>query len=323
MHPIVTCATAANNRPCTLRDLIITFNNFTTAFITIIYPTLLIVYGGYTVIMLLLNAGKPDAIATAKKRFMNIIIGSVFILGAWIIGSMIMKFLGWNGDVNNVLAWLPFIEVAEAATFPNPLNNSDVIAFTNSIMSIFTAIVAISLTFAYVYNGYNFITNSDNPEKLKESKRIFLIITVAGVLFFSLKAIGGALFETLRSLDTDQRQSANTSLRQPNYANTTSAANAVDNAAAANGTAQSAIASPNGANTGDSSAVAPAANSWFIDNPPKNTAGANVPTTVYVAPDTATRNTALPNNAICTSDLQCASNYCDPLNRKCDIAPGN
>jgi hypothetical protein len=63
-------------------------SDFLKAVVEISLPilTLFIVYAGFKFVF---ARGKPEAIAEAKKNFMYVVIGSILILGAWVLATLI------------------------------------------------------------------------------------------------------------------------------------------------------------------------------------------------------------------------------------------
>ena len=199
---LVTCATTENNVPCTLTDLVNTANNLAHQLITIAYPILLVVAGTYTFIRLLIDMNKPDALAKAKKNVGYIVWGSVFMLGAWGLMRVALSMVGWTGDISNPLGLLlsPLIETAYAAPFVNPSSYPNVQAMLSQVSIIANIIVGIAMALGLIYNGYQFIINSDNPGKLKEAKKWLGIILFGGMIFFSAKFLITTLMKTFTDI---------------------------------------------------------------------------------------------------------------------------
>jgi hypothetical protein len=57
--------------------------------------TLFIVYSGF---LFVLARGKPDALTKARENFIYVVIGSILILGAWVIATLI------GGTVSQLVA---------------------------------------------------------------------------------------------------------------------------------------------------------------------------------------------------------------------------
>lgn len=83
---------------CTFSDVLRTINNFITFLITTLFiPTivLLIMFAGFKYIT---AAGNPSKVANLKKMIMNIVIGMLLILCAWLIVKVIITILVRDGD---------------------------------------------------------------------------------------------------------------------------------------------------------------------------------------------------------------------------------
>ncbi len=199
---IVTCATTVNNIPCTLTDLVNTANQLAHAIVTIIYPIVLVIATTYTFVRLLMDMNKPDALAKAKKNVGYIIWGSIFMLGAWGLMRVALAMVGWTGSIDQPLGLLllPFIEKAYAAPFVNPTSYPDVQVLIGKIIDYVNIAAAIAMALGLIYNGYQFIINSDNPEKLKEAKKWFVIIFFGGMAFFSAKFLITTLMKTFTDI---------------------------------------------------------------------------------------------------------------------------
>ncbi|MBP6857775.1 MAG: hypothetical protein KBC11_01080 [Candidatus Pacebacteria bacterium] len=83
---------------CTFSDVLRTINNFITFLITTLFiPTLvlLFMYAGFKYIT---AQGNPSKVANLKKMLMNIVIGMLLILCAWLIVKVILTTLVKNED---------------------------------------------------------------------------------------------------------------------------------------------------------------------------------------------------------------------------------
>lgn len=203
MKGLVNCGTEASGKICTLSDLIITANNLSKFIITIVWPTLLAVAVVYTAIKLLLNLNKPDALAGAKKNVKYILEGSLFMVASWGLLRFALKLMGWKGDISKPLGYIFGIDTAYAAPLVNPSGTTEAQAVITTVIGYSYILVGIALAVALVYVGFRFLNDSDNPVKLKETKKILLIVVVVGVLVFSIKGITTALFTTVNKIFGD------------------------------------------------------------------------------------------------------------------------
>ena len=85
---IVPCGTDAHKDPCTFKDLPILLKNLLNVFIVYIYAplaSLTVMYMG-----LLFVREQAQAKQKAKKILWNLVIGTFFVLGAWVIVNFVV-----------------------------------------------------------------------------------------------------------------------------------------------------------------------------------------------------------------------------------------
>lgn len=86
---IVPCGTTSHPEPCQFKDLIALVNNFISYFIAFVYVpfvSLTIIYIGF-----LFVKDQAAAKTKAKKILWNVVIGTILVLGAWILVNFVVK----------------------------------------------------------------------------------------------------------------------------------------------------------------------------------------------------------------------------------------
>ncbi|MCC7436755.1 hypothetical protein IT402_02695 [Candidatus Nomurabacteria bacterium] len=83
---------------CTFSDVLRTINNFITFLITTLFiPTLVLLFM-FAGVKYILAQGNPSKVANLKKMIMNIIIGMLLVLCAWLIVKVILTTLVRDND---------------------------------------------------------------------------------------------------------------------------------------------------------------------------------------------------------------------------------
>ena len=249
MKGIVTCATTANNTPCTLADMIIVANKFFALLVTVVFPLILTAALFYLTYQLIMNLNNPQGLAKVKSDAKMIATGSLILVFAWSIMRIALKVMGWKGSVfdpttsiinkslfafsqsiqtnfafisdnifnfvNSSLLYVAsiFSETAYAAPFQGPADNPMALSAYESLVNIGTIFIAILLVGGLVYIGFRFIMYSDNPGELKSTKKMLLIVMSAGLIFFSVKfiinTIVGSFADLERQIDNTEQQNNN------------------------------------------------------------------------------------------------------------------
>ncbi len=230
MKGIVTCATIANNTPCTLADMIIVANKFFALLVTVVFPLILTAALFYLTYQLIMNLNNPQGLAKVKSDAKMIAIGSLILVFAWSIMRIALKVMGWKGSVfdpignlinksfdfvNYSLLYMAsiFSETAYAAPFQGPADNPMALSAYESLVNIGTIFIAILLVGGLVYIGFRFVMYSDNPGELKSTKKMLLLVMSAGLIFFSVKfiinTIVGSFADLERQIDNTEQQNNN------------------------------------------------------------------------------------------------------------------
>lgn len=95
---IITCgATDGSQNDCGFVELLNTANNIITFLLKYIATPLAAVIFAYAGLTLLFSGGNPGKMVQAKKIMLNMLIGYVIALAAWIIVKTILSTLGYSG----------------------------------------------------------------------------------------------------------------------------------------------------------------------------------------------------------------------------------
>ncbi len=240
-------ANPLSNKPCTLADLIVVANNVFSFILTIVFPLLIAIALFYLVYSLLINLDNPGGIAKVKSDAKSVLIGSAILLGAWSLMRIALKLMGWKGNLSKPIGAIfnqstlasasqytsslfqslinfsqslsqsfvyLFVESAYAAPFQQPLDNPDVQSAIDSVVNALTIGMAVMLVCALVYIGFRFIAYSDNPDKLKSTKKMLLIVLISGLVIFSAKFVISTLTTSFANLE--KKLDNKTENQQPN-----------------------------------------------------------------------------------------------------------
>ncbi len=246
MKGIITCATEANNRPCTLADMIIVANKFFALLVTVVFPLILTAALLYLTYQLIMNLNNPPGLVKVKSDAKMVGIGSLILIFAWSIMRIALKILGWKGSVfdpvgtlidkspftfisddifhfvNSSLLYITsvFSDTAYAAPFQGPDSNPMALSAYESLVNIGTIFIAILLVGGLVYIGFRFIMYSDNPGELKSTKKMLLIVMSAGLVIFSLKfiinTIGESFVKLEKQINETSQQDSSVQNNKPN-----------------------------------------------------------------------------------------------------------
>jgi hypothetical protein len=197
-NTIVHCGNPGQSA-CTINDIFITMNQFSGFLIKVIFPALFF-FGLFMVLWPLINQFQNEsanALNTAKQRAKMLVVGSGFVIGAFLIVRAILAAFGYKDldTIDKTTYMQNFIKdifptaLAQSSTdtaskFPNPLADSTIQDIILSIANVLAFIIIIFAILGIVRGVMYLLLTQESPENLQKGKKwiFWSLIAVAATL---------------------------------------------------------------------------------------------------------------------------------------------
>ncbi len=192
---IVPCgnSTSTANR-CKIDDLFTLGSRFASYIIAVIFPALFF-FGLYMTLWPLIKDPNSSTNRTqAKQNGMKLLIGTAFVLGAYLIVQSLLASLGFDGsgvfkktiNTNTTVSFLG-LERAYAegdGSFVNPLTTTSVQSVLGGLVNMVTFIAVIGIIYGLIRGVMYLMLGQENPENIKKGKTwIIWTLAIAAVVF--------------------------------------------------------------------------------------------------------------------------------------------
>jgi hypothetical protein len=195
---IVSCgnATGTENR-CRIDDLFSLGSRFASYIISVIFPALFF-FGLYMTLWPLIKDPNSSANRTqAKQNGMKLLMGTAFVLGAYLIIQSILASLGFvdtgifkktvNTSTSTQTVSFMGIEKAYAegdGSFVNPLTTTSVQNVLGGLVNMVTFIAVLGIIYGLIRGVMYLMLGQENPENIKKGKTwIVWTLAIAAVVF--------------------------------------------------------------------------------------------------------------------------------------------
>jgi hypothetical protein len=186
---IVDCGNTGQD-PCRIDDLFALASNVGNYVITVVFPAVFFLGLLFTVYPILKDPTNPGNIAEAKSRLWKLLIGSGFMLGAYLLVKAILSGIGFDVDESNVFGEVVsflnqgIITVAYAQGFTNPLDSVSVQSVILGIVNVLTFMAVIGIILGIIRGVILLMLGQENPDYVKKGKKwIVYSLLVAAVVF--------------------------------------------------------------------------------------------------------------------------------------------
>ncbi len=211
---LVTCGNV-DQKVCQLSDLFSVANLFAEYVIKFFLPTLFFVGLFLTFWPIIKNPSSAEALAEAKGRFIKLLIGTVVVVGAYLIVRVVLLSIGvdsGSGVLQKAVGGkpslnVPFIERVYAAEdtentgkFNNPLDSVSIQTVVAGIANIVVYLGTIGVIYLYIRGAMYLVMSQERPENLSKGKKYIFWATVIGLCIFGAEMIYTTLVDTTNSI---------------------------------------------------------------------------------------------------------------------------
>ena len=210
---------------CTISKIFEQASNLAGFIIKILFPAMFF-FGLFMIAFPLVNIFQgevsPEAIATAKKRGKLLLMGTVFVIGSFLIVKSILTTLDYNGadtivnpiksNVNSSSSPTSYIFIEKAyaqstgtskdalSFIPNPLKNIEVQKAMLGVANIFVFII-ITLCILGIIRGVLFLLlTQENPENLERGKKWIIRSLIAAAIVLGAQLMYSLIVDTVSSI---------------------------------------------------------------------------------------------------------------------------
>lgn len=157
-------------KPCSISDLIHSSSLLAQSIIKIFFPILFFAGGFISLLPIIKDPNVPENRAESKKRFKILLIGSSFMLGAYVIVSSVLSIMGLKTNVLdnvtsvNKTSVLNYVFDTSYAIY-NPLSDVSVQAVLLKIANGVVFLAMIAGAYAVVRGGLYLVWSYQNPSE--------------------------------------------------------------------------------------------------------------------------------------------------------------
>ncbi len=196
---------ATQTKPCTIDDLFGLATSVGDYVITVVFPAVFFIGLLFTVYPILKDPTNPGNIAEAKSRLWKLLIGSGFMLGAYLLVNAILSGIGLEnagGKFEKVVAFLnqDFISVAYAQGFTNPLDSVSVQSVILGIVNVLTFLAVIGIILGIVRGVILLMLGQENPEYVKKGKKWIVYSLLVAAIVFGAEMIYNVIDTTVKGV---------------------------------------------------------------------------------------------------------------------------
>jgi hypothetical protein len=202
---IVKCGNDSDvKNACTIDDLFSLATNVGDYVITVVFPAVFFIGLLFTVYPILKDPTNPTNIAEAKSRLWKLLIGSGFMLGAYLLVKAVLVGIGLNTDgvFKKVVSFLNEgpITTAYAQSFTNPLQSVSVQSVILGVVNVFTFLAVIGIILGIIRGVIFLMLGQENPEYIKKGKTWIIYTLLVAAVVFGSQMIFNVITDTVKGV---------------------------------------------------------------------------------------------------------------------------
>lgn len=205
---IVNCGNSSGTeqqmKPCTIDDLFSLATNVGDYVITVIFPAVFFLGLLFTVYPILKDPTNPGNIAEAKSRLWKLLIGSGFMLGAYLLVKAILSSIGIKDTAvfQKTVGFLNegYVSVAYAQGFTNPLESVSVQNVILGVVNVLTFFAVIGIILGIIRGVILLMLGQENPEYVKKGKKWIIYSLLVAVIVFGAELIYNVIDTTVKGV---------------------------------------------------------------------------------------------------------------------------
>ncbi len=185
---LVSCGNAGQD-PCTIDDLVGLADNLGNYVISVIFPAVFFIGLLFTIYPILKDPTNPQNLKDSKGRGIKLLIGSAFMLGAYLLVKAVLSSIGVKNPniIKGTVGMQDFLVThahAAGSTFSNPLDDVSIQNIILGIVNILTFAAFIGIVLGLVRGVMLLMLGQQNPEYIKKGKQwIIYTLLVAAIVF--------------------------------------------------------------------------------------------------------------------------------------------
>lgn len=188
---LVTCGNAGQD-PCTIDDLTGLADNLGNYVISVIFPAVFFIGLLFTIYPILKDPTNPQNLKDSKGRGIKLLIGSGFMLGAYLLVKAVLSSIGVKNPnlikgtvgIKDFLVTHSYAATSTSGTFSNPLENVSIQNIILGIVNLLTFFAFIGIVLGLVRGVMLLMLGQQNPEYIKKGKQwIIYTLLVAAIVF--------------------------------------------------------------------------------------------------------------------------------------------
>jgi hypothetical protein len=202
---IVKCGNSGQE-PCRIDDLFTLASNVGNYVITIVFPAVFFLGLLFTVYPLLKDPTNPHNITEAKSRLWKLLIGTGFMLGAYLLVKAVLISIGLDINTNNsfdkVISFLNTnpVNVAYAQNFTNPLDSVSVQSVILGVVNILTFLAVIAIILGIIRGVILLMLGQENPDYVKKGKKWIVYSLLVAAIIFGAELMFDMINTTIKSI---------------------------------------------------------------------------------------------------------------------------
>ena len=205
---IVNCGNSSGTeqqmKPCTIDDLFSLATNVGDYTLKVIFPVVFFLGLFFTIYPMLKDPTNPLNIAEAKSRLWKLLIGSGFMLGAYLLVRAILSSIGIKDTAvfQKTVGFLNegYMSVAYAQSFTNPLESASVQNIMLGIINIFTFFAVIGIILGVIRGVILLMLGQENPDYVKKGKQWIIYSLLVAVVVFGAELIFDVITNTVKGV---------------------------------------------------------------------------------------------------------------------------
>ncbi len=187
---IVTCGNdGVVENACTIDDLVGLADNIGNYVISVIFPAVFFIGLLFTIYPILKDPTNPQNLKESKGRGLKLLIGSAFMLGAYLLVKAVLSSIGVKNPnlIKGTVGIQDFLvthSYAAGNAFSNPLDDVSIQNIILGIVNILTFAAFIGIVLGLVRGVMLLMLGQQNPEYIKKGKQwIIYTLLVAAIVF--------------------------------------------------------------------------------------------------------------------------------------------
>jgi hypothetical protein len=202
-NSIVDCGNDGED-PCTIDNLIDLANNFGEYILKVVFPAAFFIGIFFCVYPLLKDPTNPENIKAAKERFLKLVIGTGFMLGAFLLVKAVLLGIGVSDGkvMNSVVSFRDFFMTSANAqsVFANPLESLSIQNIILGITNILTFFAFIGIILGIVRGVILLMLGQQNPENLQKGKKWLMYTLLVATIVFGAELGYNIIKDTVTSV---------------------------------------------------------------------------------------------------------------------------